>query len=99
MESFKSRTQKTIFLRLFSFWKIPLLGWIRPSVLESGDRTILKVPLNRRTKNHLGVMYFGALAMGAEAAIAIKAVEAIHQSKQRVDFLFKDFQANFLKRA
>ena len=36
-------------------------------------------------------MYFGALAMGAEAAIAIKAIEAIRESKQKVDFIFKDF--------
>ncbi len=37
--------------------------------------------------------------MGAEAAVAIKAIKAIQQSKQKVDFIFKDFQADFLKRA
>jgi acyl-coenzyme A thioesterase PaaI-like protein len=89
----------TAFLRLFSFVKIPLLGWIRPTVMEMDEqRTVLKIPLNRRTKNHLGVMYFGAIAMGAEAAVAIRAVQEIQKSGQRVDFLFKDFTANFIKR-
>lgn len=90
----------TAFLRVFSFLKIPLLGWIRPRILEANDTTtVLMVPLSRRTKNHLNVMYFGALAMGAEAAVAVRAVSEIQKSGRRVDFLFKDFQADFLKRA
>lgn len=44
-------------------------------------------------------MYFGALAMGAEAAVAIRAIHTIQHSKRKVDFIFKDFQADFLKRA
>ena len=89
----------TFFLRVFSFMKIPLLGWIRPQVIEANETTtILKVPLNRRTKNHLNVMYFGAIAMGAEAAVAALAIKEIQKSKRQVDFLFKDFSANFLKR-
>jgi len=43
-------------------------------------------------------MYFGALGVGAELSIAITAVTAIYESGQRIDFLFKDFKANFLKR-
>ena len=90
----------TAFLRFFSFLKIPLLAWVRPSVVEMNDQvTILKLPLGRRTQNHLKVMYFGALAMGAEAAVALGAVTEIQKSGAKVDFIFKDFQANFLKRA
>jgi hypothetical protein len=43
-------------------------------------------------------MYFGALCMGAELSIAFKAVEIIQRRKLKVDFVFKDFQAEFLKR-
>jgi acyl-coenzyme A thioesterase PaaI-like protein len=94
------RLKANLFLRLFSFFKIPLLGWVRPSLIEVNDtKTVLMIPLCRRTKNHLGVMYFGALAVGAEAAVAVRAVSEIQKSGQRVDFLFKDFSANFLKRA
>lgn len=96
----KAKLKANLFLKLFGIMKIPLLAWVRPSVVEMDEKTtILEVPLSRRTKNHLNVMYFGALAMGAEAAVALRAFEEIHKSGRKVDFIFKDFQANFLKRA
>lgn len=89
-----------LFLRLFSFFKLPLLFFAGPRVVELSDqKSIVQVKLGYRTRNHLGVMYFGALAMGAELSIAIKAVESIQSSKKRIDFIFKDFKAEFLKRA
>lgn len=90
----------TAFLRLFAMIKIPLLSSIRPRVVEiDNKRIVLRVPLNRRTKNHMGVMYFGALAMGAEASVGLRAVSTIRKMKAPVDFLFKDFNATFLRRA
>ncbi len=89
-----------LFLSLYAWTKIPLIGFCSPRVIESsGGRTVLKVPLNFRTKNHLGAMYFGALAIGAELCIAMLAVKKIQESGLRIDFLFKDFKAEFLKRA
>lgn len=71
-----------------------------PRVLESSDqRTVLKIPLGFRTKNHLGAMYFGALAIGSELCIAMLAVKKIQESGARIDFLFKDYKAEFLRRA
>lgn len=96
LQNFKSN----LFLSLYAWTKIPLIGFCSPRVIEAGDqRTVLKVPLNYRTKNHLGAMYFGALAIGAELSIAMLAVKKIQESGQRIDFLFKDFKAEFLKRA
>jgi hypothetical protein len=90
----------TVFVRLFAFLKIPLLWWVRPRMIEnSNSRVVLMIPLFRRTKNHLGSMYFGALAMGAEAAVAITAIQEIQKSKMKIDFIFKAFSAEFLKRA
>ncbi len=100
MDSLKNRIRNTAFVRLYTFWNIPLIWWIRPSILEMGrEKTIVSIALNRRTRNHLGSMYFGALAIGAELVVAAKAVQAIYQSKEKVDFVFKDFKAEFLKRA
>ena len=94
------RIKSTALIRLYAFLKIPLLWWVNPSIIENNDqKTILKIPLSRKTQNHLKVMYFGALAMGAEAAVAIKAIQTIQKSGKKVDFIFKDFNANFLKRA
>lgn len=69
-------------------------------MLEMGkDRTVIEIALRRKTKNHLNSMYFGALAIGAELVVATKAVNAIHNSSKKVDFVFKDFHVEFLKRA
>lgn len=89
-----------LFLSLYAWTKIPLIGFCSPKVIEASDqRTILKVNLGFRTKNHLGAMYFGALAIGSELCIAMLAVKKIKESGERIDFLFKDYKADFLKRA
>ncbi len=94
------RYKATLYVRLFTMMKLPLLAWVRPSVIQMDENTtVLKIPLARRTKNHLNVMYFGALAMGGEATVALPAVIAIRDTGNKVNFLFKDFQANFLRRA
>lgn len=102
-ESTMNWTEKlkmTTFLRLYTFSKIPLIWWIRPSVVEvSRERSVLKIPLSRRTRNHLNSMYFGAMAIGSEVCVALKAVKAIVDSKKPVDYVFKDFKAEFHKRA
>ena len=99
-ESAFTKWKNNLFLSLYAWTKIPLIGFTGPRVLESSNqRTVLMVPLNYRTKNHLGAMYFGALAIGAELSIAMLAVKKIQQSGLRIDFLFKDFKAEFLKRA
>lgn len=90
----------TAFLNGLSLLKLPLLAFATPRVVEFTDtRSVVKIPLGFRTKNHLNVMYFGALAMGAELSIALKCVTEIQKSKMRIDFLFKDFSCEFLKRA
>jgi hypothetical protein len=90
----------TLGLFFYTLFKIPLVAFCFPRVVESSDtKTVLKIPLSYRTKNHLNVMYFGALNIGAELCIAMVAVKKIQESKERIDFLFKDYKVNFLKRA
>jgi hypothetical protein len=89
----------TFFLRVYTFLKIPLIWWVRPIVLETGKRSIIKIRLGRRTKNHLNSMYFGALAIGGELVVALKSVQTMQEKNVRVDFVFKDFSAEFFKRA
>lgn len=97
---FKETTKLNLILKAFGIFKIPLILFVNPKALELTDeRSEIRIPLNYRTQNHLGVMYFGALAIGAELSIALKAVEQIIKSNQKIDFLFKDFSIQFLKRA
>ena len=92
--------QNTIFVRLFGFMKVPLIFWVDPSVVKMDDHEcIIKIPLNRRTKNHLNSMYFGVLCTGADIAGGLVAMNEITASKKKVALSFKDFKADFLKRA
>lgn len=93
------RLKQTFGMRLFGWLKIPMLASVRPSVVElSETRCVVRVPLRRWTRNHLGSMYFGALAIGADCAGGLLAMEQIKRSKQEVSLVFKAFQAAFLKR-
>ena len=90
----------TLWLRLFAWFKLPLLGFVNPRIIENSEsRVVVLVKKGYRTRNHLNVMYFGALAIGAELSVAFKAVDSIQKSKKKIDFLFKDFSCEFSKRA
>jgi len=99
MGSRLERLRQTFGMRLFGWLKIPLLASVRPSVVElSETRCVIKVPLRRWSRNHLGSMYFGALAIGADCAGGLLAMDQIKRSGGKVSLVFKAFQAQFLKR-
>ena len=90
----------TIVLRHFGFFKIPLLFFVKPRVVElSDDTVVVKIPLRRRTRNHLGSMYFGALTIGADCAAGLIAMKRINESAHSISLIFKSLTAEFLKRA
>lgn len=94
------KTRETLSLRLFGLTRIPLLFYVGVSVTEvSPERMVVRIPLRRRTKNHLGSMYFGALCIGADCAPGAFAMYLIRQQPERISMVFKDFHAEFLKRA
>lgn len=94
------KTRETLSLRLFGLTSIPLLYYAGVSVKEiSPERMVVRIPLRRRTKNHLGSMYFGALCIGADCAPGAFAMYLIRKQPARISMVFKDFQAEFLKRA
>lgn len=95
-----SPLKETLLLRAFGFFKIPVLFFISPKVVEmTATRCVVEVKLNRRTKNHLNSMYFGVLAAGADCAAGLMAMRQIDESGKKVSLIFKDFHAEFLKRA
>ena len=90
----------TLKLWAFSSVRIPLIHWLRPRVIEiNNERSMLLIPLKRRSKNHLGSMYFGALCVGADLAPGLIAMHLQRHFKEKFSFVFKDIQADFLKRA
>ena len=86
-------------LRAFGVLKIPLVFFCSPKIVElSEDAVEIVIPLNYRTKNHLGSMYFGVQAVGADTAGGLLAMNRIIETGNRVSLVFKDFHAEFLKR-
>ena len=65
----------------------------------SDTRLEVKIRFNRRTKNHLNSMYFGVLSVGADVTGGFLAMKLIHESQSKISLIFKDFHADFLKRA
>lgn len=88
------------FIRTLSLFKVPLLGICSPKVIElSEEKAVVELPHKFLTKNHVGSMYFGALAMGSELSIALRLLDRMQREKVPVSFIFKDFSCEFLKRA
>jgi hypothetical protein len=94
------KLKETLALRIFGLLKVPAILFTSPTVESLTNKECeIKIPLNYRTKNHMNCMYFGVLSVGADCAGGLIAMNAIKESGQDVDILFKDFKAQFLKRA
>jgi acyl-coenzyme A thioesterase PaaI-like protein len=90
----------TFAIRLWSFLKVPLLFAVRPSLVSVDDeQATIRIRLRRRTRNHLGSMYVGALCIGADCAGGLIAMQRIQQHGNQVSLIFQDVQAEFLRRA
>ena len=97
---FSKITKLTWMIRIFGLTKVAMIAYCRLKVIYFDDQKLeIKIPLRRRTKNHINSMYFGALAVGADITGGFLAFPAIQKSKRKIVLVFKDFKAQFLKRA
>jgi len=63
------------------------------------EKTVeVTMPHKWRTKNHLGSIYFGALAIGADLAGAFLVFTKAKARGVNANFAFKDVEGKFLKR-
>ena len=86
-------------LWLFSVVKIPLMGYVKPKLISiDAQKAVFKIRLRRRTRNHLGSMYFGSLAIGADLAGAFHAFYLSDKMNKNIALVFKNFEADFIKR-
>ncbi len=93
-------TKKTWLMRGFGLTKVPLLFMCAPRIVRLDDDVCeVLIPFRKIVKNHVGSMYFGAMAIGADTCVGMHAVNKIAQSKKNIGFIFKDFKSQFLKRA
>ncbi|MBC8192801.1 MAG: DUF4442 domain-containing protein [Candidatus Marinimicrobia bacterium] len=95
----KTRWKQTLLVRYFGITKIPLIFFVKPQVLQlNQSQCMIKIPLRRRTRNHLMSMYFGVLAVGADLAGGLLAMQMLARSDHKINLVFKDMHADFLKR-
>ena len=96
----KKETKANLLLKVFALWKIPLIRFVGAKITRLDDHVCeVKIPLNRKTKNHLKSMYFGSLAIGADLAAGLAAMVTMMEMKTYIHLSFKDFRAVFKKRA
>lgn len=99
MSIISKEMKATWFIRTFGITKVPLILYCRPSVIKlTEETTIIKIPFKRRNKNHLNSMYFGTLAIGADVAGGVLAMDLIRNSNRKISLIFKNFRADFIKR-
>lgn len=86
-------------LKFFAWRYIPLIGFCSPKIVHMDNKTLeVTIPHGWRTKNHLGSVYFGALAIGADLAGAFLVFTKAQNRGVNANFAFKDVQGQFLKR-
>ncbi|KOO14366.1 hypothetical protein AKJ18_13745 [Vibrio xuii] len=92
-------TKANLYLNYFGFFKVPFIWLARPKILQLDDERVeVKIPIRRRTKNHLNSMYFGVLAVGADVAGGFMAMSKAQDSGRKVSLAFKAVEGQFLKR-
>ena len=86
--------------KLIGLFRIRMIGFVGARLIEyTSKKTVVRIPLNRRTRNHLGSAYFGALVTGADVTGAWIAFDHMARTRKKVSIVFKDLRAEFLKRA
>ncbi|MCW8333760.1 DUF4442 domain-containing protein [Vibrio sp. SCSIO 43135] len=87
------------YLNMFGFFKVPFIWLSRPKILRLDEQAVeIKIPLKRRTKNHLNSMYFGVLAVGADVAGGFMAMSKAQKRGEKISLAFKAVEGQFLKR-
>jgi hypothetical protein len=91
----------TAMVRLWALQNVFFLWLASPEIVElTDDRCVIRIPLNWRTRRRdIHAMYLGTLCMGADVAAGLIAFKLVRERKVRVNFIFKDMKAEFLKRA
>ena len=94
------RLKYNIFLWYFSWTKVKLINYCRPKIFDITEEGVtLFMPLDKRTRNHVGSMYIGAMVVGVDMVTGFTAMLKIRESKRNVILIFKDLKCDFYKRS
>lgn len=88
-----------LFFWYFCHFKVALIGYLKPRLVKLDEKEIvIRLPLRRRSRNHLNSMYFGALSVGADLAGGLHGFYHAELAQCKVALVFKSFHAQFLRR-
>ncbi len=91
---------QNLLLKMFGYFKIPLIGYTGAKLLEVSSESVkLVIPYKRRNLNHLNSLYFGALAVGADLVVGYIAFFLAFAEGRPLSFVFKSIKGEFLLRA
>lgn len=94
------KVRDTLEINLLGVATIPVLAFIGPRVERNdADACRIRIPLNYRTRNHMGSLYFGVLAAGADVVSGLPVMRLMRERGQYLVPSFKDVHAQFLRRA
>ncbi len=100
LDVFPESKRYTLLLRVFTFFKVPALFYVRPSVHRlDNDVCTIKIPFKKRNRNHLNSMFVGVLASGADCTGILAAMHKTQMKGLKVVFALKSLEVDFLKRA
>lgn len=87
-------------LEAFLHENVPMIKYSNISLEEITEEcAVAKIPFVEQNKNHVNSVYFGSLAIGADVAAGGLAFYHIESKEINSTVVFKDFTANFIKRA
>jgi acyl-coenzyme A thioesterase PaaI-like protein len=93
---------EAVFKQLVAFTqtKVPMIAYSGLKIVSIGDEEgVVMLPFTPENQNHLKSVYFGSFAVGADAAGGLLALYHILKDKKNISLVFKDFKAEFLRRA
>ena len=94
------KLRDTLEINLLGLATIPVLAFIGPRVERNdADACRVRIPLNYRTRNHMGSLYFGVLTAGADVVSGLPVMRLMRERGQHLVPSFKEVHAEFLRRA
>lgn len=87
-------------LWMLGFFKIPMLFYCRPKLLQFDETfAVVRIRNRRRMRNHLRSIYFGALMVGGDTCAGLHAYAYSVQRNKKISLAFKSCSAQFFRRA
>ena len=92
--------KNTLSLWSWCFLKVPMIFSVKPWVFQlNNSLAAVYLPFFYFNKNHIKSMYMGSLVAAADITAGLFAMHIAKQKKCTPLLVFKDVQANFIKRA